>query len=397
MSALLSCLRRPLLPLLAAVLLLAVPAASAAEREMTVDELSVVKLTVKTVPNARSARSLGTTREGTGVVIDSSGLVMTIGYLVTEADTVELSTTDGRRFPATVIGTDNVTGLGLVKSLQPLPVKPVDLGQSAAVKLRDVVLIVGFDGVAQVMSGAAYLSVGRGFKAGGFNIGAVVPVDRLLYRPEALRSVELGWKGRAANSALDWQLALFSMRRTDQQVSTSVQVDPGDPLSFIYLTDNAARGENVGAEAALQWRPDARWRVDASLGWLRARFMDYQRDSVNLAGRDQAHAPGWQYAIGAEHRFATGWFLRADVQGTDSFYFSESHDQVSAAYTLVHLRGGFERGPWRASVWVRNAFDEAYAQRGFFFGNEPPDFPDRLYVQQGDPRQLGLTISYQWP
>ena len=148
MSALLSCLRRPLLPLLAAVLLLAVPAASAAEREMTVDELSVVKLTVKTVPNARSARSLGTTREGTGVVIDSSGLVMTIGYLVTEADTVELSTTDGRRFPATVIGTDNVTGLGLVKSLQPLPVKPVDLGQSAAVKLRDVVLIVGFDGVA---------------------------------------------------------------------------------------------------------------------------------------------------------------------------------------------------------------------------------------------------------
>jgi len=148
MSALLSCLRSPLLPLLAAALLLAVPVASAAERELTVDELSVVKLTVKTVPNARSARSLGSTREGTGVVIDSSGLVMTIGYLVTEADTVELSTTDGRRFPATVIGTDNVTGLGLVKSLQPLPVKPVDLGQSAAVKLRDVVLIVGFDGVA---------------------------------------------------------------------------------------------------------------------------------------------------------------------------------------------------------------------------------------------------------
>jgi iron complex outermembrane recepter protein len=245
--------------------------------------------------------------------------------------------------------------------------------------------------------GAAYLSVGRGFKAGGFNIGAVVPADRLLYRPEALRSIELGWKGRAASSPLDWQLALFSMRRTDQQVSTSVQVDPGDPLSFIYLTDNAARGENIGAEAALQWRPDPRWRLDASVGLLRARFLDYQRDSVNLSGRDQAHAPGWQFALGAEHRFATGWFLRADVQGTDGFYFSESHEQVSSAYTLVHLRGGFERGPWRASAWVRNAFDEAYAQRGFFFGNEPPDFPNRLYVQPGDPRQLGLTISYEWP
>jgi outer membrane receptor protein involved in Fe transport len=245
--------------------------------------------------------------------------------------------------------------------------------------------------------GAAYLSVGRGFKAGGFNIGAVVPADRLLYRPEGLRSVELGWKGRTATPSLDWQVALFWMRRTDQQVSTSVQVDPGDPLSFIYLTDNAARGENVGAEAALQWRPGERWRIDASVGLLRARFLDYQRDSVNLSGRDQAHAPRWQYAFGAEHRFATGWFLRADVQGMDRFYFSESHEQASEPYTLVHLRGGFERGPWRASVWLRNALDEAYAQRGFFFGNQPPDFPNRLYVQQGDPRQLGLTVSYEWP
>lgn len=245
--------------------------------------------------------------------------------------------------------------------------------------------------------GAAYLSIGRGFKAGGFNIGAVVPAERLLYRPEGLSSIELGWKGRTATPGLEWQVALFSMRRTDQQVSTSVQVDPGDPLSFIYLTDNAARGENFGAEVALQWRPDAHWRVEASAGWLRARFLEYQRDSVNLAGRDQAHAPGWQFAVGAERRFAAGWFLRADVQGTDSFYFSDSHEQVSAPYALVHVRGGFERGPWRASVWVRNAFDEAYAQRGFFFGNEPPDFPNRLYVQPGDPRQVGMTISYEWP
>lgn len=124
------------------------PVAAAAERELTVDEFSVVKLTVKVVPGARSARSLGQSREGTGVVIDSSGLVMTIGYLVTEAESVELSTADGRKFPATVLGIDSVTGLGLVKSLQPLPVKPADFGQSSAANLRDMVLIVGFDGVA---------------------------------------------------------------------------------------------------------------------------------------------------------------------------------------------------------------------------------------------------------
>jgi len=122
--------------------------APAAERELTLDQFSVVKLTVKAVPDARSARTLGQQREGTGVVIDSSGLVMTIGYLVTEADTVELATADGRKFAATVVGYDNATGLGLVKSLQPLPVRPVDFGQSSVAKPRDMVLIVGFDGVA---------------------------------------------------------------------------------------------------------------------------------------------------------------------------------------------------------------------------------------------------------
>ncbi len=125
-----------------------VHAAAAAERELTVDQFSVVKISVKTVPDARSARTLGPQREGTGVVIDSSGLVLTIGYLVTEADTVELATADGRKFPASVVGYDNVTGLGLVKSLKPLPIKPVDFGESSVTNLRDVVLIVGYDGVA---------------------------------------------------------------------------------------------------------------------------------------------------------------------------------------------------------------------------------------------------------
>lgn len=142
-------LQHSLTAILFACALLALPSmATAAERELTVDQFSVVKLTVTAVPDARSARTLGPQREGTGVVIDSSGLVLTIGYLVTEADTVELATADGRKFPANVIGYDNATGLGLVKSLKPLPIKPVDFGQSAVANLRDLVLIVGYDGVA---------------------------------------------------------------------------------------------------------------------------------------------------------------------------------------------------------------------------------------------------------
>src|SRR5688572_12195204 len=118
------------------------------ETELSVDALSVVKVTSMAVRGARSSAALGAQREGTGVVIDSNGLVLTIGYLVTEADKVDLSTADGKVFPATVIASDPGTGMGLLKALTPLPVKPVDMGESSAVTERELVLIVGFDGVA---------------------------------------------------------------------------------------------------------------------------------------------------------------------------------------------------------------------------------------------------------
>jgi S1-C subfamily serine protease len=114
----------------------------------TVDALSVVRVKATAAENARSGRTLGRDREGTGVVIDTTGYVLTIGYLITEAEKVELNTADGKVFPAVVVGFDNATGLGLLKSLVPLPVKPIDMGLSAEAKERDMVLIVGFDGVA---------------------------------------------------------------------------------------------------------------------------------------------------------------------------------------------------------------------------------------------------------
>jgi S1-C subfamily serine protease len=126
----------------------AVPPSARAQSELTVDSLSVVRVKSKAVANARTTRSLGPQREGTGVVIDSDGLVLTIGYLIVEAETVELSTADGRSFPATIVGYDGATGFGLLKALRPLPVKPVQFGQSSSIGEREMVLIVGFDGVA---------------------------------------------------------------------------------------------------------------------------------------------------------------------------------------------------------------------------------------------------------
>jgi len=61
---------------------------------------------------------------------------------------VDLLTADGRSFPATVVGYDYATGFGLLRALRPLPIKPVQIGQSATLADRELVLIVGYDGVA---------------------------------------------------------------------------------------------------------------------------------------------------------------------------------------------------------------------------------------------------------
>ena len=81
-------------------------------------------------PTPSPPRPSGSERLGNGIVIGPNGLVLTIGYLITEADEVTLITGDGRRVAAHVLGYDAVTGFGLVHALEPLDLPPLPLGDS---------------------------------------------------------------------------------------------------------------------------------------------------------------------------------------------------------------------------------------------------------------------------
>jgi S1-C subfamily serine protease len=111
---------------------------------------AIVKLSAVAIPDARSAATLGRERQGSGVVIGDKGLVLTIGYLIIEADDVKVTDAKGRTFPATVVGYDHASGLGLVRSVVPLDATPIPLGDSGKTAERDPVLIAsaGDDGAA---------------------------------------------------------------------------------------------------------------------------------------------------------------------------------------------------------------------------------------------------------
>lgn len=63
---------------------------------------------------------------------------------------------------------------------------------------------------------------------------------------------------------------------------------------------------------------------------------------------------------------------------------------------MVNLRVGYARERWSVAAFARNLFDEQYAMRGFYFGNEPPDFPNRRYVQLADGRLVGITLDFHF-
>ncbi len=241
----------------------------------------------------------------------------------------------------------------------------------------------------------AWASLSRGFKAGGFNIGAAVPAERLQFDPEFAWSAEAGIKAIDTARGLSGDVSLFYLRRQAQQVATSVQLDPQDPLTFVFFTDNAARGRAYGLEGSLRWQVGERWQLSSTLSLLDTAYLGYSDGTRELDGREWAHAPRWKYSLAADWRHPAGWMLRVDAGGSAAFYFDVGHDQRSDAYTLINLRGGYERARWSAHVWLRNALDERYAVRGFFFGNEPPIFPAKLYLRLGDPRQLGVTVNWK--
>ena len=100
-----------------------------------------------TVPeDRRSAQSLGSEREGHGIVIDGDGLVVTIGYLIMDADTITITDSEGRTVPASIIGYDYESGFGLVRTRRPLPVKPMPFGDSDQLALRSEAYVAGVGG-----------------------------------------------------------------------------------------------------------------------------------------------------------------------------------------------------------------------------------------------------------
>jgi iron complex outermembrane recepter protein len=246
---------------------------------------------------------------------------------------------------------------------------------------------------------AVYLTLSRGYKAGGFNLSQGLLPSQLSFNPESDLNAELGYKAVLLDNRLTLDTDIFYLYRHDAQIKTSFQSDPTNPDDFVFYTGNAASGHNYGLESDASWRVTSTLTLSADLGLLQTYFKDFVQQGANgetlsIVSRELANAPHWQAAASATYRDPRGPFARLDVTGMGGYYFDlPPNPTTSKPYGLFNGKIGWVRGSWSVDIGARNLLDKRYPVRGFYFGDVPPNFPNEVYVQLGDPRTWLVSLT----
>ncbi|TKB46315.1 TonB-dependent receptor [Thalassotalea mangrovi] len=244
-----------------------------------------------------------------------------------------------------------------------------------------------------------YASINRGYKAGSVNSNGTLSDELRAFDPEYLWNYELGFKTSLLDNRAVFRAAVFYMTRDDIQISSYHLDERADGSSeFISFWDNAATGNNAGVEVEFLWDISDSLNIYTSLGLLNTEFSGFTYgDGTKETGRDQAHAPNYQFNAGANYYITDRWLLNVNVEGKDEFYFSDSHIEKSDSVVLWASSLSYQADNWRVKLWGRNVFDELYATRGFYFGNDPRDgYEAKPYYQFGEPARIGLTFDYNF-
>jgi iron complex outermembrane receptor protein len=263
-----------------------------------------------------------------------------------------------------------------------------------------------------------YGSINRGYKAGGANTNGSLPDDLRVFDPEYLTNYELGYKVSLLNNDAYVRTALFYMDRTDMQVKSSQTITRQDgSTEFISYLGNAASGNNYGLEVEAAWQVSDNINIYGSIGLLETEFNDFiTADGLSLSDEEQAHAPNYQFNIGINYQPTDAWLFNISLDGKDEFYFSDTRyydydgndsveldeaipkqDVKSDAMVLLNASISYLADNWQVKLWGRNLTDKDYANRGFYFPNDPRDgYIPKQYTLLSEPLVFGVTLDYQF-
>ncbi|MFC7000823.1 TonB-dependent receptor [Pseudobowmanella zhangzhouensis] len=250
-------------------------------------------------------------------------------------------------------------------------------------------------------SGMWYAGIFRGYKAGGFNPDENVSEAKRYFAPEYNWNLEVGVKGRFADDAGFFRLAVFSMQRQDTQIADYDVQQRGDGTAeFFDVIANADNGFNNGLELETGYQVNDDLYLAASVGLLNAQYGNYTTARGDyIAERQQAQAPDYTYHVGMRYQLTDALSLYLDADGKADYYFSDGHNEQAKRLLLVNANLRWQQEGYSVSLWASNLTDQTYYTRGFGgFSNDPRDFYEtpEPYYQLGNGRQFGVTLDYQF-
>jgi len=241
----------------------------------------------------------------------------------------------------------------------------------------------------------AFVSVTRGYKAGGINVDARLspPADPLTYATETLWNYEAGLRGHWLGERLKGECTVFLLERRRAQVRDSA----GFGGSYRFFTANGREARVSGLEAAGSFALTREWSLQASLAQMESALDRFVLTNGNLGGgRRLANTPRHGHTLALRYRGPTGLFGQMERVARSSQYDSNNHNEARRAFQVVNASLGYDWRAWTLTLWGRNLGHERYEKRVFFFGNEDPDYVETRYESRADPRQIGVIVRYRF-
>ncbi|WP_122893334.1 TonB-dependent receptor [Arcobacter peruensis] len=257
-------------------------------------------------------------------------------------------------------------------------------------KETDEVLIGGKIGLSyqENENNLYYATLSKGYKPGGANSEYTLSQERKTFNTEHLWNLDIGKSFSNFENKLKTRVNFFYGLRKDQQVDNSYY-----GTKWIEWISNSKSGSYYGVEAQTNYYADNTLHLFASLGLLKSKLDEYESTDVN-DGRTPAQSPLYQYNVGFDYMITDDIQIKSDIEGKDSYHFSNSHNQKSKSYALLNASLSYFVSDWTVTLWGKNLTNKSYQTRGFYFDGQGNG--DELYTQQGNPRTFGFTARYDF-
>ena len=301
--------------------------------------------------------------------------------------------------------------------MPPMPGQKIDIDDAGSLSKTFVEFLpkvsVTYSWNDYVPGNNVYLSVAKGYKAGGFNtqmfsnvlqqrlmekmmekmpqgMGPQVPQlgvrEVVAYKPEYSYNYELGAHAATADGRLTAQAALFYIDCRDQQLTYFPEgVSTGRAMT------NAGRTRSFGVELSGSYSPAERWRINASYGYTNAKFREYNDGNDDWAGKYIPYAPmhtlfaGVNYTQPLKSSWADRIVFNLNCRGVGQIYWNEENTVKQPFYSLIGASISLEHKNYSLILWGENLADAKYDT--FYFvsiGN--------AFLQRGKKRQTGITL-----